>query len=538
MMNSVQLPGLRYYVPVGRSANPVTVDVDVCVYGGTSAGIVAAVAAKRLGKTAALAVFDTHLGGLSSGGLGATDIGNKAAIGGIAREFYRRLGAYYELPEGEAWTFEPHVAGQIFSDLLDEAGVPIRVDQQLMRVHKAGNRIEAIEMSDGTVYRARTFIDATYEGDLLAMAGVSYHVGRESNRVYRETLNGVHFGHPNHNFRAYVDPYRVEGDPSSGLLPLVQDVPPGVQGDGDRCVQAYNFRMCLTDVAANRIAFPKPAGYDADRYELLRRYVNQGMWEVMWMTIRMPNGKTDNNNAGAIATDHIGANYRWPEAGYAERERIFQDHVNYTAGLFYFLQNDERLPEYVLQQMSKWGLCADEFLGSGGFPCQLYVREARRMIGGYVMTEHECRRTRTVEDSIGLAAYTMDSHNCRRLVVGGRAINEGNVEVPPDRPYPISLRAITPKHAECSNLIVPVCLSASHIAFGSIRMEPVFMVLAESAAHVAAMAIDHDCGVAEIPYSRLHDRLADAGQVLAWPPKGKLEARTSASVGVKLAEQH
>ena len=519
MTNSrVQLPNLRYYKPVPRSDSPQVIVTDLCVYGETAAGVVAAVAARRLGKTAALAAFDAHIGGLSSGGLGCTDFGNKAAIGGIAREFYRRLGDYYENPDGEAWTFEPSVAGRVLREMLEEADVRLRVDQQLVRVHKTGGRIDAIEMSDGTVYRAKTFIDATYEGDLMAMAGVRYHVGREANSVYRETLNGIHFGHPNHNFRAWVDPYRVEGDPSSGLLPLVQDCAPGVQGEGDHCVQAYNFRMCLTDVPANRVRFPKPADYDPYRYELLRRYIEAGMWDVMWLTSRMPNGKTDTNNWGAIASDHIGANYRWPDGDYAEREAIFQDHVGYTAGLFYFLQNDPHLPADVLHDMSKWGLCGDEFESSGGFPCQLYVREARRMVGRYVVTEHDCRRLRTAEDPVGLAAYTMDSHNCRRLVVGGRAINEGNVEVPPDRPYPISLRAITPQPEECSNLVVPVCLSSSHIAFGSIRMEPVFMVLAQSAAHLASLAIDGKCGVAEVPFDRLHNELLAAGQVLSWPP--------------------
>jgi hypothetical protein len=538
MSSRLQLANLRYFSPVPRLERPPVVQVDVCVYGGTSAGIVAAVAARRMGKSVALAAFDEHLGGLSSGGLGATDIGNKAAIGGIAREFYRRLGAYYEHPDGEAWTFEPHVAAGIFRDMLAQADVPLCTHQQLMRVHKSGPRIDAIEMSDGTIYRARMFIDATYEGDLLAMAGVSYHVGREGNQVYRETLNGVHFGHPNHNFRAWVDPYRVEGDPASGLLPLVQDAAPLVQGHGDACVQAYNFRMCLTDVLANRIAFPRPADYDPFRYELLRRYIAAGQWEVMWLSTRMPNGKTDTNNAGAIATDHIGANHDWPDGSYTRREAIFQDHVSYTAGLFYFLQNDPRLPEAIRQEMSRWGLCADEFEASGGFPCQLYVREARRMIGGYVMTEHNCRHRRIVEDSVGLAAYTMDSHNCRRLVVGGRVINEGNVEVAPNQPYPISLRAITPRPQECSNLVVPVCLSASHIAFGSIRMEPVFMVLAESAAHVAAMAMDGGCGVAEVPYGPLREALAEAGQVLAWPAPGAIDESVTQKNPARLASPH
>lgn len=518
MYNRVQLPNLQYYRPVARAESPQVIRTDICVYGATSAGVVAAVAARRLGRSAALAAFDTHIGGMSSGGLGCTDFGNKAAIGGISREFYRRLGAYYESPDGEAWLFEPSAAARIFRDMLEEADVLLRTNQQLVRVHKTGARIDAIEMSDGTVYQANVFIDCTYEGDLMALAGVEYHFGREANSVYRETLNGIHFGHPNHNFRAWVDPYRIEGDPNSGLIPLIQDVPPGVQGEGDACIQAYNFRMCLTDDPANRIPFPKPADYDPYRFELLRRYLNTGMWDVMWLTSRMPNNKTDTNNWGAVATDHIGANYGWPDGTYAQREAIFQDHVNYTAGLFYFLQNDPGVPEHVRHEMSKWGLPADEFQATGGFPPQLYVREARRMIGRHVVTEHDCRHLRTADDSVGLAAYTMDSHNCRRLVVGGRVINEGNVEVPPEQPYPISVRAITPKPEQCTNLVVPVCLSASHIAFGSIRMEPVFMVLAQSAAHLANLAIDGRCELAQVPYSALAADLLAAGQILSWPP--------------------
>ncbi|HEV7301148.1 MAG TPA: FAD-dependent oxidoreductase [Tepidisphaeraceae bacterium] len=518
MTSLTQLPNLRYFNPVPRLAAPPVIHVDVCVYGATAAGVVAAVAARRLGRTVALVAWDGHVGGLSSGGLGSTDYGKKDCIGGISREFYKRLGAYYEHPEGEAWAFEPKVAERIFRDMLDEADVQPRVDQHLVAVRKTGSRIDAIEMSDGTVYRASVFIDATYEGDLLAMAGVSYHVGREANTVYRETLNGIHFGHPNHNFRAFIDPYRVEGDPASGLIPLVQDAAPGEQGAGDACVQAYNFRMCLSDVPANRRPFPKPANYDAGRYELMRRYLAAGMWDVMWLTSRMPNGKTDTNNWGGIASDHIGANYRWPDGSYAEREAIFQDHVSYIAGLFYYLQNDESVPDHVRHEMGKWGLPLDEFEASGGFPSQLYVREARRMIGRTVVTEHHCRHMQKDTDAVGLATYMMDSHNCRRLVVGGRVLNEGNVEVPPEQPYSISVRAITPHAEQCSNLVVPVCLSASHIAFGSIRMEPVFMVLAQSSAHLAHLAIERRCDVVDVPYEQLQSELLAAGQVLQWPP--------------------
>ena len=480
-----QLADLYYYRRTARRENPPTITSDLCIYGATPTGIAAAIAAQRLGKTAVIAEFGRHVGGMTASGLGSTDIGNKAAIGGLAREFYQRLGKHYG--QEEAWTFEPSAAEKLYLEMLKEAGVDVRFGQHLTKVNKTGANITSIEMEDGTVYQAKIFLDATYEGDLMAMAGVSFHVGREGNAVYHETLNGIHFGHPNHNFRAWIDPYKIPGDPKSGLLPLIQDVPPGQQGEGDHCIQAYNFRMCFTEVAANRMAFPRPATYDPNRYELLLRYLRIARFDVMRLSKQMPNGKTDTNNYGAIGSDDIGENYRWPEGSYEEREKIFQEHVAYTAGLFYFLQNDPRLPGHVRDFMATWGLAKDEFPQTHGFPHQLYVREGRRMIGDEIMTEHECRGYRVHEDSVGLAAYNMDAHNARRIALGGRVINEGNVEVAPERPYPISYRAIIPRASECANLLVPGCLSSSHIAYGSIRMEPVFMVLGQSAATAAAL---------------------------------------------------
>jgi hypothetical protein len=506
---------------------------DLCIYGGTSAGVVAAVAAARLGKRVVLLSFDRHLGGLSAGGLGATDIGNKAAIGGIAREFYRRVGKCYG--RAENWTFEPHVAAKVFDDFIREADVPVRFEQRLKLVRKSKGRITEIVMEGGATYVAKAFVDATYEGDLMARAGVSYHVGREANSVYQETLNGVHFGHPNHNFKAWVDPYGRGG----ALLPGVQPFKPGFQGQGDRCVQAYNFRMCLTKVAGNKRPFPKPRGYDPMRYELLARYIQAGVWDVLGLTTRMPNGKTDTNNYGAFSSDNIGRNYRWPEGSYAERERIFQDHVTYQQGLMWFLCHDPRVPRAVRDEVNEWGLPKDEFVETGGWPHQLYVREARRMISDCVMTEHDCRGYRVVEDPVGLAAYQMDSHNCRRIVLDGRVINEGNVEVEPAAPYPISFRSIVPRRRECANLVVPVCLAASHIAYGSIRMEPVFMVLGHSAGVVAAMAVEEKLPVQRVEYRALQRQLRKEKQVLEWnkpalsskPGEGKRESSSSSNGG-------
>lgn len=514
----INFSNLQYYNQTRHSDVPQQIEADVCIYGGTSAGVAAAVQASRMGMRTVIAEFGRHLGGLTSGGLGATDIGNKAAIGGISREFYCLLGRHYGSQEsdGSAWKFEPHVAERIYKEWTKELGISVYYEQHLVKVEKKGKRIAKITMEDGNVYKAGIFIDATYEGDLMARAGVSYHVGRESNPTYKETLNGIHFGHPNHNFKAWVDPYIIEGKIDSGLLPGITDEVPGYQGQGDKCIQAYNFRICLTNVAENRLPFPEPPAYNPDRFLLLARYIKAGVWDAMRLHIMMPNGKTDLNNFGALSTDNIGLNYDWPEGDYETREKIFQDHVNYNLGLLYFLSNDDRVPSYVREEMRQWGLPQDEFSKTGGWPHQLYIREARRMISEVVMTEHYCRGYRLVEDSVGLAAYTMDSHNCRRIVIDGRCVNEGNVEVAPSFPYPISYRSIVPKVDECSNLIVPVCLSSSHIAFGSIRMEPVFMILGQSAATIAALALEAETAVQEVDYNKLRKKLLADGQVLEW----------------------
>ncbi|GIP33929.1 FAD-dependent oxidoreductase [Paenibacillus sp. J2TS4] len=508
-MSKVDFQKIKYYTPSSNNSSPITVHADLCIYGASSAGVAAAVQAKRMGLSVAIAEFGRHLGGLTTGGLGATDIGNKEAIGGIAREFYTAIGEFYENKEGDGtqWTFEPSVAKSIYKQWLEEANIPVYYEQRLSSVEKTDSKITTLVMENGSVFSASMFIDATYEGDLLALAGVSYHVGREANTVYRETLNGVHFGSPNHTFKAWIDPYQVQGKPDSGLLQGVTDVPPFIQGQGDKCIQAYNFRICLTNVPDNQIAFPEPPNYDPEAFTLLARYMQAGVWDALRLHKMMPNGKTDLNNYGAVSTDMIGANYEWPEGDYVTRERIFQEHLHYNLGMLYFLCNDERVPAPIRKEVSQWGLPADEYPDSGHWTPQLYIREARRMVSDVVMTEHHCYKYTTVTDPIGLAAYTIDSHNCRRLVIDGRCVNEGNVEIPPAAPYPISYRAIIPRGNECTNLLVPVCLSASHVAFGSIRMEPVFMILGQSAATAAAFALEANCAVQEVDYVQLRTRL-------------------------------
>ncbi len=506
-------PMLRYYYPVPREW-PRTIVSDVCVYGGTSAGIAAAVVARRLGRSVTVAAFGRHIGGLSASGLGATDTGRIAAIGGLSREFYRRVGEAYGLPE--TFRFEPHLAEEVFEAWVAEHDIDVFREQRLDTVRMSSDRILELRMQSGLRFRAAMFIDATYEGDLLARAGTSWFAGREGNAAYGETLNGVQF-RSGHQFRVPVDPYVVPGDPSSGLLQGISADPPDTTGEGDHRIQAFNFRVCLTR-AADRLPFPQPAGYDPDRYALLLRYIQAGIWDVLGNNQPMPNGKTDLNNNGAVSTDNIGRNYEWPDTDYEERERIFQDHVTYQQGLLWFLANDPRVPPAIRAEMNGFGLPRDEFPETGGWPHELYIREARRMVSDYVMTEHDCRGAVSVEDPVGLASYTMDSHNCKRVVVAGQARNEGDVQVPTPAPFPIAYRSIVPRAGECENLLVPVCLSASHIAYGSIRMEPVFMVLAQAAATAASLAIDAGVAVQDVGYAALRRQLLRDRAVLEWPP--------------------
>jgi len=534
---------------------------DIVIYGGTSAGIVAAVQAARLGRSVVLIEPSNHLGGLTTGGLGATDIGNKEAIGGLAREFYTRIRQHYaqdknwtrqtfdeyrsrhpSAVDGQTmWTFEPHVASKVFDQMLREANVPVVLGERLDRQrgvrlvdargywegngrsgvrHRviSGRQIGSIAMESGQRFLGRMFIDATYEGDLMAAAGVRYHVGRESNQTYGETLNGVQTGSAvHHQFVRKVDPYRVAGDASSGLLPGVWADGPGTEGEGDRRIQAYNFRMCTTDVPENRRPWDRPEAYDPLRYELLLRNFEAGDHRVPWHPVWMPNRKTDTNNNFAISTDNIGMNYDYPEGDYATRQRIIREHEIYQKGLMWTLANHPRVPPQIREEFQRLGLARDEFVETDNWPPQLYVREARRMISDYVMTEQNCLGDRTAPEPVGLAAYTMDSHNTQRYVdAAGHARNEGDVQVGGFPPYPIAYRSIVPRPDQCVNLLVPVCLSASHIAYGSIRMEPVFMVLAQSAATAAAHALEESCAVQSIDYSRLRARLLTDGQRLEW----------------------
>lgn len=512
------------------------IERDVVIYGGTSAGIAAAIQTSRMGKSVILIEPSQWVGGLTSGGLGMTDSGKREVIGGISREFYQRLQQHYhqkdswrqEQPadyphyqkkDDAIWRFEPHVAKKTLRDMLAEAKVEVVRGERLdltNGVTKEGPKITEIRMESGDAFRGKVFIDATYEGDLMAKAGVTYTIGREANSKYGETLNGVQTNNArSHQFLHNVDPFLIPGDPKSGLLPGIQGGDPGPEGSGDHRIQAYCFRMCLTDDPANRVPFPKPKGYDPLRYELYLRYIQQG-WRNVWGNHKdMPNRKTDTNNHGGFSTDNIGMNYHYPDGDYATRAAIVKEHEVYQKGLFWFLCNDPRVPADLREKINKWGLAKDEFTDNGNWPHQIYVREARRMVSDYVQTEADCFRTRQTPMPVGMGSYNMDSHHVQRYVdKNGHARNEGDVQVSPGGPYQISYRAIRPQKEECQNLLVPAALSASHIAFGSIRMEPVFMVLGQSAATGACQAIDQKVPVQDIDPAQLETRLLADKQVL------------------------
>lgn len=523
---------------------------DIIVYGGTAAAVTAAVQSKKMGKSVIVVSPDKHLGGLSAGGLGYTDTGNKQVIGGLAREFYHRLYLHYDQPgawrwqekseygnkgqgtpaiDGEnrtMWIFEPHAAEHVFEDLVKENELQIFRDEWLDRENGVAvkeGRITAIKTLTGKAFTGTIFIDATYEGDLMAAAGVSYHVGREASSVYGEEWNGVQTGvlHHKHWFAKDIDPYVIPGDASSGLLPRISGEDPGQKGAGDHRIQAYCFRMCLSSHPDNRIPFARPEGYDSTQYQLLARVYAAGWNETFEKFDDIPNRKTDTNNHGPFSTDNIGMNYDYPEASYERRREIIKEHELYQKGLMYFLATDPQVPEEVRNEINKWGLAKDEFVDNGNWPHQIYVREARRMIGEYVMTEHDVLSKREVPEPVGMGSYTVDSHNVQRYVKpDGYVQNEGDIGVSTAKPYSISYRSLIPKKEECQNLLVPICVSSSHIAYGSIRMEPVFMILGQSAATAASLAMDEDVSVQEVPYEKLSQQLMKDDQRLVLEGSG------------------
>ena len=519
-------------------------EADVVVYGGTSAAVIAAVEVAQSGKSVILVSPDLHLGGLTAGGLGWTDTGKKEAIGGLSRNFYHRIWQYYNRDEAwiwqkredygnrgqgtkavdgskrTMWIFEPHVAESVFEDYIKEFKIKTFRNEWLNRssgIQKNNSKIVSLTTLSGKVFKGKVFIDATYEGDLMASSGVSYHVGRESTKTYDEKWNGVQTGvlHHQHWFWENISPYKIPGDSTSGLLPKISKEPPGEYGTADNKIQAYCFRLCMTNNDENRKPFPKPKNYDPSQYELLLRSLLTGRKDFFRKFDPIPNYKTDTNNHGPFSSDNIGMNYDYPDASYQKRRAIIEEHKNYQMGLLYFVANDPRVPSDIREKLSQWGLAKDEFKDNENWPHQIYVREARRMIGSYITTEQDVLLKREVPKPIGMGSYAMDSHNVQRYITPqGFVQNEGDIGVKPPAPYSISYGSLTPQKNQCSNLLVPVCLSSSHIAFGSIRMEPVFMILGQSAAVAACVAIDENSAVQDIDYNDLKALLLNKGQVL------------------------
>jgi hypothetical protein len=522
-MSGRQIVSLLMVLALAQPGRAAERRAEIVVYGGTASGVIAAVAAARAEHKVLLLEPGKYVGGMVTGGLGATDHGNRAAIGGYAKEFFDRVHAYYVKKYGErsqqvkdasgGFHFEPHVATAVFQEMLQQVKVEPLFGQRVESVVKEEKRIVALRTTKGDTFKALVYIDASYEGDLLATAGVKYHVGREARTVYNESLAGVQRFSPAHQW-----PAGISGLDGKARLALIQPDALDAPGTGDRKVQAYNFRLCLTDRKGNQAPFPKPPGYDPDRYELLARYLKARprlkVGQLM-NPVRMPNGKTDTNNNGPFSTDHIGASWDYPEANDARRERIRRDHVRYTQGFLWFLANDPRVPEALRKEMSTWGLAKDEFVDNGNWPTQLYVREARRMVGAHIMTQADITDRRNKDDSVGLGSYNTDSHHVQRILRDdGSVLNEGDFQVPVS-PYAIPYRSLTPQAAECENLLVSVCVSASHVAYGTVRMEPVYMILGQACGVAAGLAVDERVAVQKVSTLRLASRLKKQKAILS-----------------------
>ena len=499
---------------------------DLVVYGGTAGGVMTAVAGARQGLKVALVNPGHHIGGMVSGGLSGTDTGRKEVIGGLSLEFYYRAGKVYGLDrhlQEIAWMPEPKVAEAIFRDMLRESGVTLVEDHRLREktgVKKAGAKIVEITAENGARFAGKVFADATYEGDLMAQAKVSYTFGRESIQQYGESLAGVRAVTASHQFAVDI-PAR---DDSGQLLPEISAEPRGEPGTADKRIQAYNFRVIATNVPDNRVPWPKPEGYDPKRYELLARYLT-AMTAYMGRPLNMnevgliriiPNGKADFNNRGGFSTDYIGKNYAFPDGDYATRERIWKEHEDYQKGFYYFLAHDPRVPKALQDEANEYGLAEDEFTDTGHWPNQLYIREARRMVGEYVTIQKDLQTERTKPDAIGMGSYNSDSHNLQRFVnERGFVENEGDVQVPV-QPYQIPYRSLLPKRGEAENLLVPVCFSASHIAYSSMRMEPQYMIIGHAAGVAAALAVKGGTAVQDVPAPELQKQLRSEGAVFEY----------------------
>ncbi|MCC6354157.1 MAG: FAD-dependent oxidoreductase [Verrucomicrobiae bacterium] len=532
-------PGLRYYYPVPKEAAPKTHDFDIVIYGASPAAVSAACQAKKMGKSVGIFVFRRHVGGMSSAGLSDVDYGKKEAIGGMAKKVF--------LDFFEKQVQSPAEVETLFLTMLTDLDVPVFFEHRLQQVERQGDRITRVVFENGNAARGKVFIDATYEGDLMARAGVEHVAGRESNADFGEKLNGIQIGARSspHNFQWKVDPYVEAGNPASGVIEGVDATPytPEDHGKADKRYQPFCFRVFATK--RDPIPWPRPADYKVARYELLKRYVNAAprseWWNLIYSRGPLKLNEGDCNAAGPVSLDFVGGSLRWVDASYAERERIFQDHVNYQKGYLYFLANDPSIPAEFRQRVSQFGLPKTEFPETGGWPHELYVREGRRLRGDYVLTEHDCLGKTVIEDSVGLGSFIMDSHIVRRIIyktatdahithlrtsapdeiteaqrnwTGDMVGVEGQFDSAVPKPYRISYRCLRPKKSDCINLLVPTVISSTHVAFGSSRMEPVFMILGQSAGAAASLAIDAAIPVQDVNYPKLREVLLEEGQLL------------------------
>ena len=509
-------------VSAGKSGGQVNRDYDVVVYGATAGGTIAAIAAAEEGAAVLLIEPGRHVGGMVTGGLSHNDYGDRSVIGGMALEFYKKVADHYKAPLYYWRGPEPHVGERIFLDWLEAAGVEIRFGNRVEEVVTRDHRIESIGLTGGDRISGRVFIDATYEGDLMARAGVSYAVGREGVRDFGESWAGRRAIMPDgHQMLPRVSSFDEKGD----LLPLIHPEPMVAEGEADAGIQGYGFRLIVTDEPSNRVSFPVPDLYDPADYALVARYyqVHPGAGNMVHLWPTLPGGKSDMNSSGPISTNVVnGLNWEYPDAEYNRRDEIWQKMKDYTLGLLYFLSYDPAVPERIRKETQEIGLCRDEFTDNGHWPHQLYIRVARRMIGEYFMTQHDLETDTVKYDAIGMGSYNIDVRHVQRTFVPVsrfpelhyEVYNEGYISIPV-APYEIPYRALLPSYGECRNLIVPVCISASHVAYASVRMEPQYMIMGHAAGIAAAMAAREGREVHLVDIARLQEKLAAGNQVLS-----------------------
>jgi hypothetical protein len=514
-----------------NEVNQNVLTTDICILGGSEAGFTAAIQASRLGKKVVLIEPTGHPGGMVVEGLGKDmRFGNARVIGGIAREFYEKVEAHYGLKaefENPKWysKYEPSIAEAVIEQMLEEEkNITIirntRIKEQ-NGVEKKGNRIEKVILENGSEIKAKVFVDASIEGHLLHFAGITTETIREGNEKYGEKLNGVQEVNTFKQFTVDVDPYIIEGDSTSGLIPTIQAGELGNHGDPSHYIQGFCFRMCLTKDEQNKLPINKPEDYVSERYEIYRRHLKEG-GQLFRPEANRHNGKTDIGSWHDLSANLYGENWEYPQGDYEKQDSIIQYHRSFTLGLLWFLQNDESVDSLTRANWEGWGLPKDEFTDNGNWPRRLYIRSGRRMVSEYVITEHnvDIKVKDTVSDPIAIAWWPPDVHHARRIVKDGKAYNEGFTHVENDgtwKPFKISFQATVPKKDECSNVLTPTCLSSSYVGYGSIRIVPTFMIMGQSVGAAATIAVNENLDVQDIPFPELEKVLLSQNQLLALP---------------------